>query len=223
MVAGLQAEKACVHGLQGVVMLHFSGNKGLGTQLKGAWPFIAAGAGADGHTGDALAAAHGADNRVQGPGHMVGQLLGSHGEGQVACAEVAFAGDVHQPQTLGQHIVDAAGGAVQIGVGTKQVHAVPGQHQNHLSFIAGGQHLLDGGEHDGVMGDNQVCPQADSLGNDGRRDIHGKENAADFRCRVAHQHAGIVRGHLRFVGRKGVDKVVDLLHGQHMGSSNLAW
>lgn len=34
------------------------------------------------------------------------------------------------------------------------------------------------------------------------------------RCiRVANQHTGIVKGHLRVIGRKGVDEIIHILHG----------
>lgn len=87
---------------------------------------------------------------------MGGKLLCVHGGGKIARPQVAFAGDVRQPQTLGQHVIDAAGGAIQVGVGAEHVQAMPGQRENKPPFIGRGQHLLDRRKHDRVMGDNQV-------------------------------------------------------------------
>lgn len=169
MVAGLQAEKTSIHGFQGEVVLHFASDKGLRTQGQRTGPFIAAGSGANGHPGDAAGLSHRANNGVQRVGYMGGKLLGTHGGGQVACAQIAFASDVCQAQALGQHIVDAASGTIQVGVGAEHVQAVASQRENEPPFVGGGQHLLDGGEHDGVVGDNQVCASVQGLLDDGRR------------------------------------------------------
>lgn len=137
-------------------MLHFAGNKCLCAQCQRTLPFIATSTGANGHTGDAFAAAHGANHCVQRTGYVGGQLGCGHGGRQIAGTQVAFAGNVGQPQPLGKHIVDAAGSAVQVGVGAEHTDAVLRQVQNQPTFIAAGKNLLHRRKHDGVMGENEV-------------------------------------------------------------------
>lgn len=220
MVAGFQAEQPSSCGLQGKMVLHFAGDKGLRAQGQRTGPFIAASTGANGYPRNAACLPHGANHRVQRVGHMGGKLLCVHGNGKVASAQIAFAGDVCQAQAMGQHIVDAAGGAVQVGVGAEHVQAVVGQRKNETSFVRSAQHLLDGGKHDGVMGNDQVSANGQGFLDNGRRYVHSHENTVDFSGRVAHQHTGIVKGHLRVVGSDGIDEVINILHGQHRDSSN---
>lgn len=129
-MASLQAEKASIHGFQGEVVLHFASDKGLRAQGQRTGPFIAASTRANGHPGDAFRPPHGANNGVQRVGHMGGKLLGTHGGGQVASTQIAFAGNVRQAQALSQHIIDAASSTIQVGVGAEHVQAVLSQRED---------------------------------------------------------------------------------------------
>lgn len=212
-MACLQAKQTSIHGFQRVMVFHFSGEKGLSTQGQRSGPFITASAGADRYPGDALALAHGSHHRIQRVGCMGCQGLDSHGSGQVANAEITLSGDVCQAQALGQYVIDAAGSAVQVGVSAQHVKVMLRQLQNHPRFIAGGQHLLDRGKHDRVMGNDQIGTNDDGFLNNRRGQIQGNKNAADLRRRVAHQHTGIITGHLGVIGGQGVNEIMNILHG----------
>lgn len=94
MVAGFQAEKPSIRSLQGKMVLHFAGDKGLGTQGQRTGPFITASTGANGYPRNAVRLPHGTNHRVQHVGHMGCKLLCVHGNGKVAGTQIAFAGDV---------------------------------------------------------------------------------------------------------------------------------
>lgn len=105
-------------------------------------------------------------------------------------------------------------------MGAKHVQAVAGQRKNEPSFVRSAQHLLNRGKHDGVVGDDQVSANGQGFLDNGRRYVHSHENTMDFSGRIAHQHTGIIKGHLRVVGCDGIDEVINILHGQHRVSSN---
>lgn len=194
-------------------MLHFAGNKCLCAQCQRTLPFIAASTGANRDPGDALTLTHGPHHRIQRVRCMGCQGLSGHGSGQVANTQVPLSSDVRQAQALGQYVIDAAGGAVQVGVSAQHVEVMLRQLQNHPPLIAGGQHLLDRGKHDGVMSNDQVSANGEGFLNNRRGQIQGNKNAANLRRRAAHQHTGIITGHLGAIGSQGIDEIINILHG----------
>ena len=163
-MAAFEGDDPAVCERQCQMMFDLSGKEGIAAGLCGGGPLVATAAAAQADPADhSILRTHEANRRPEPAAEFLRAGGSRHSFRQQAAAEETFTCDLREAAELCQGIVDAAGSLVQIGMGSNQADILPDQAADEAAFVILVSQLPAGGEHQRMMGDDQLRAKGDSL------------------------------------------------------------